>query len=299
MSIILLTLGLFFQILNSDKDTTFIFKDKLIIFPNEHEIAVWELNSNSLRTIFKIKDKNYILDLDSIKIEYGKILVMLKNESNASFRFKPGTVSEMYQTGSVYRKYYSIDLSGNSKLIKTVSSKALNDKYLELIEVNLQQYANSYKILNTRKVDVYSRAVVEYAEAKGVMLTVEQGSLFIKKKTGTKLCLIKANNDCNPKVACGCYTPFVNKNGTKGLCSYYPVRKNTKSNEKNCIVEINFATGILIKHTDIFGWNPTLSSDEKFILYKTFFKTSYELYDIEKKLKKELPKCKFVMWYTE
>jgi hypothetical protein len=290
---------IFFQASISNKDKTLEPKDKIVIFPDGYKIEVWEPTSNSCKTIFKITEKNYIIDFDSVKIINDRLLVMLKNESGATFNFKPGTVYEIGQKGNIYQKYYSIDLQGNKTLIKTVTIKAIDDDYLEVTEINQQQSVLSRKIQNIRKVNVYNeKETVKVTGINGVQLIIEHKSLFIEKLDGIKNCLLEVSDKCNPKVAYGCYDLFINQRGTKGLCSYYPIQTNNRSQEKECIVEVNISSGQIIKYTDIYGRNPTLSSDEKFILLSYLYRSNYYVYDIHSKIKKELPKCKYAIWYT-
>lgn len=288
-------MSMFFQLSGLlGKDLNFTGEDILIVFPNQYEIAIWAPVSNSFKTVFQNHDLEYKIDFDSVKIEENKILVVLTNESKAKIKLR-SYEEAFYQTGSVInQKHFLVDILGNSILKKTVTLKALNDRYLESIE-DYMNHRLSDTIFNIRKTNIFYRPEIQTAENNGTKLTVEHGSLYLEKQ-GLKTCLIKSTNDCNPKVGCGCYDPFINKNGTIGLCDYNPDKGKGKPKEKPCIVQIDLITGELIKYFGIYGSKPKLSNDGRFILVNR--NGLYCVYEIEKKEMWELP-CMFALWFSK
>ena len=90
------------------------------------------------------------------------------------------------------------------------------------------------------------------------------------------------------------YDPSINKEGLKGLCSYYPYPLSQKD-DKSAIIEINLSTNQMTRH-EISGREPSFSSDDNFILYSRFYRDDYRVFSIHDKTITKLPKAKFALW---
>lgn len=270
--------------------------NKVIIFPNGYEICVSDNGSlSSFKKIYKIEDKNYSFDFESVKTENGKIYVIEKNVFESSLKYKKGGL--LCQEGIIYKKFKAIDSLGNYILLKEQIIKSMNDSVLEVFEKDKDGQINIYQITNLIQQKIGNFDRVNYYEVGGKKISIEKDGLFLKNDT-SKQRLIEFTEVCNPKIACGFYDPFINKKGTKGLCSYYP-KVNRQNKEKNCIIEVNLNNGRIIKYSEIYGRNPTLSEDDKQILFSYFNRKNYHVFTINEKNIIKLPECKYAIWWIQ
>lgn len=279
---------------NSDS-TKYI--NKVIIFPNGYEIFVNDNgSSSSFKKIYKIEGENYFFDFDSVKIENGKIYVIERNVFESRMKYKKGGL--LYQEGIIRKKFKSIDSLGNYILLKEQIIKSMNDSVLEVFEKDKDGQINMYQMTNLIQQKIGNFVRANYYEVSGKKISIEKDGLFLKNEFSAKQRLIEFTEVCNPKIACGFYDPFINKKGTKGLCSYYP-KVNRRNKEKNCILEVNLNNGSIIRYSEIYGRNPTLSEDDKQILLSYLHRKNYYIFKIKEKNIIKLPECKYAIWWTQ
>lgn len=274
----------------------------IIFFTDKQEVYLFDLKSKTSKAIFKVKEKGFKIDDDSIKRVDGKIFFTIEDKSKAWFDVVPGSKSdvnmtyEMYQTGKVYQKEYMIGMDGSIKLLHTLEIEALNSETLNIKETafNSQTEPIIRQIKNREKI-IYGPALFnKTSEKNGIKLIVEKRCLYIQRNNEEPKLLILADKEISDKVAYGCADPSINNNGTKGLCSYFAYPWEKHEEDQSGIIEIDLITNQITKHNEIIGFNPTFSLDDRYILYKK--SNHYEVFNIQDKSIIKLPKSEYALW---
>ncbi len=296
MTIIMLFQSLFSPSLYANE------KNYIIYFSNKQEIYLFDLESKTSRKLLEVKERGYTIDYKSIRSIDGKVFLIIQDNRNARFSTIPDSITNTrymsFQTGTVYKKEYMIDFDGNQKLLRTTEIVALNPGNIEIREMvlddqtRLKVYREDNRNLNIIGPETFNKVV----EKNGIKISVINRSLFIQKKGSDQKQLILADKKVNDKIAYGCQDPYINNNGTKGLCSYFSYPWGNNKEDKSAIIEINLLTNQIIKYTDIVGFEPSFSPDNRFILYKSSHQNRYEIYNVHKKSIFRLPKSVYALW---